>query len=106
MKLILFNSHDLFKSSPMFSCVKYILKNKKVKCVFSFSYKKLPGNNQVVSTAEKIPLLLFVFNSCRRLARHVVQYAVNLLDFVDDPHGDLLQNIPWNLGKVSRHPVN
>ena len=68
--------------------------------------KKLPGNNQVVSTAEKIPLILFIFNSCRRLARHVVQYAVNLLDFVNDPHGDLLQDIPWDLGKVSRHPVN
>ena len=29
-----------------------------------------------------------------------------LLDFVEDPHRNLLQNIPWNLGKVSSHPVN
>ena len=48
---------------------------------------------------------LFHLDSPRRLAGEVIEYSVDMVDLVDDPGHDPLENIPWNISCDRSHEV-
>ena len=63
-----------------------------------YRYIGIPNSNYINQ--------LFPFNCRRRLTRDIVKNPVNVINLIYDANRNLLQDVPWNLGKVSRHPID
>ena len=56
--------------------------------------------------SQSYSYLLFPLYRCWWFAGDVVDDAVDMVDFIDDADGNLLENFPWKFGKVSCHAVD
>ena len=63
------------------------------KCMYSL-YKKVWQTINTIICHVKNDIFLFKLDGCRRFARAVVEYAVNMFHFIDNSGGHLVYDFP------------